>query len=54
MELAQPQQAAATLQRILTDYPTSEAARTARERLAAIPPPPPPPAASTGTAKKRR
>ena len=52
MELAQPQQAAGTLQRILTDYPTSEAARTARERLAAIPPPPP--VAKVPPAKKLR
>jgi tol-pal system protein YbgF len=44
LELKQTQQATITLQRILKDFPDSEAAKTARDRLASIPPPPPAPA----------
>jgi tol-pal system protein YbgF len=51
VELKQTQQATDTLKRILTEFPDSESARTARERLAAMPPPPPPP--PTPAAKKK-
>jgi tol-pal system protein YbgF len=53
MELKQAQQAADTLRRILAEYPDSETARTARDRLAAIPPPPSPPAPPPAKTRRR-